>query len=137
MQRSPTSSRRCTSGATFPTGYVQAPEAEAVTTRKRDSMAVKLKSPAQIEAMKEADEHPIAHHSPRAAQGERHEERAHHRAEPHGAEVTMAVKLKSPAQIEAMKEAGRVSALALRRVGPKASATKNERITAPSPMGPK
>ena len=29
----------------------------------------------------------------------------------------MAVKLKSPAQIEAMKEAGRVSALALRRVG--------------------
>ena len=30
------------------------PEAEAVTTRKRDSMAVKLKSPAQIEAMKEA-----------------------------------------------------------------------------------
>ena len=29
----------------------------------------------------------------------------------------MAVKLKSPTQIEAMKEAGRVSALALRRVG--------------------
>ena len=29
----------------------------------------------------------------------------------------MAVKLKSPAQIEAMREAGRVSALALRRVG--------------------
>ena len=29
----------------------------------------------------------------------------------------MAVKLKSPAQIEAMKEAGRVSALALRRLG--------------------
>ncbi len=29
----------------------------------------------------------------------------------------MAIKLKSPAQIEAMKEAGRVSALALRRVG--------------------
>ena len=33
------------------------------------------------EAEREAHEHPIAHHSPGTAQGECHEERAHHRAE--------------------------------------------------------